>query len=173
MEAETCRIPNKEIQQEWINVVATNPDYSVTDRIIKESRQLLEDTINGNSEAVARALDVSHIHVTSNRSYNNEDALQSAIYLAYIYAVNKYTVIKEMTAGKGFADVVFIPFAAGIPAMVIELKRNGSVESALDQIKEKRYFESLSHYKGKLLLVGINYDEEEKTHTCGIERIEK
>ena len=173
MEAETCRIPNKEIQQEWINVVATNPDYSVTDRIIKESRQLLEDTINANSEAVARALDVSHIHVTSNRSYNNEDALQSAIYLAYIYAVNKYTVIKEMTAGKGFADVVFIPFAAGIPAMVIELKRNGSVESALDQIKEKRYFESLSHYKGKLLLVGINYDEEEKTHTCGIERIEK
>ena len=34
----------------------------------------------------------------------NEDALQNAIYLAYIYALNCYTVIKEMTTGKGFAD---------------------------------------------------------------------
>ena len=44
---------------------------------------------------------------------------------------------------------------------------------ALDQIKEKRYFESLSHYQGNLLFVGINYDEKKKTHTCKIETFEK
>ena len=130
------------------------------------------DTISGDEEAVAKALDVSHIHVTSNRSYNNEDALQSAIYLAYIYALNEYTVIKEMTAGKGFADVVFIPFKPNRPAMIIELKRNSCTESALEQIKDKKYFDSLQHYKGQLLFVGINYDEKEKTHTCRIERFE-
>ena len=59
--------------------------------------------------------------MTSNRSYNNEDALQSAIYLAYFYSLNKYTVIKEMTAGNGFADVVFIPFVPDLPAMINEL----------------------------------------------------
>ncbi|MBQ9503989.1 MAG: AAA family ATPase [Lachnospiraceae bacterium] len=79
LEAGTCRIPNKEIMQEWFNVVAADPDYSVTDGIIKASRELLEKTISGDEQAVAKALDVSHIHVTSNRSYNNEDALQSAI----------------------------------------------------------------------------------------------
>ncbi len=169
----TCRIPNREIRGEWLNAVETEPDYKETDRIIKASRQLLEDTINGNEEAVAKALDISHIHVTSNRSYNNEDALQSAIYLAFIYALNKYTVIREMTSGKGFADVVMIPFREEMPAMVVELKRNGSAESGLDQIRGKKYFDSLRHYTGNLLLVGINYDEKEKTHSCRIEKVMK
>ena len=122
---------------------------------------------------MAKALDESHIHVTSNRSYNNEDALQRAIYLAYFYALNKYTVIKEMTAGRGFADVVLLPFVPDLPAMIIELKHNKSAESALDQIKEKKYFDSLRDYKGGLLFVGVNYDEKDKTHVCRIERFEK
>ncbi|MDO5134246.1 MAG: AAA family ATPase [Eubacteriales bacterium] len=169
----TCRIPNREVRQEWFNAVAAVEDYAITDEIIRASKDLLQETLRGNEEAVARALDVSHIHVTSNRSYNNEDALQSAIYLAYIYALNRYTVIREMTSGKGFADVIFIPYAAGAPAMVIELKRNACAESAIDQIRRKQYFDSLSHYQGDLLFVGINYDEKEKTHSCRIERFVK
>ena len=145
----------------------------MTDEIIKSSKQLLLSTLEGDEAAVAKALDVSHIHVTSNRSYNNEDALQSAIYLAYIYALNEYTAVREMTSGKGFADVCYIPFNPGKPAMVIELKRNGTPDSAILQIKDKKYFDSLSYYKGNLLLVGINYDEKEKTHECRIERMEK
>ena len=169
----TCRIPNREIRQEWFNAIATNSDYEITDRIIKASEELLSETLAGNEEAVAKALDDSHINVTSNRSYNNEDVLQSAIYLAYIYALNKYTIIKEMTAGKGFADVVFIPYKPGIPAIIIELKRNKTTESALDQIKEKKYFSSMDHYSGNLLFVGINYDEGTKKHECKIERFAK
>lgn len=172
-DTQTCRIPNREVRQEWLNAIEEEPGYEVTDGIIKASKELLEQTIKGNEQAVAEALDVSHIHVTSNRSYNNEDALQSAIYLAYLYALNKYTVIKEMTTGKGFADVVFIPYVPDLPAMVIELKHNKSAESALDQIREKQYFDSLAHYAGKLLFVGIDYDEKEKTHSCRIERFEK
>lgn len=56
--------------------------------------------------------------------------------------------------------------------MVIELKRNDCTESALNQIRQKQYFDSLQHYKGSLLLVGIDYDEKEKTHTCMIERLD-
>lgn len=169
-ESGTCRIPNKEVRQEWINAIETEEGYEVTNQIIEESRQLLEETLRGNEEAVANALELSHIHVTSNRSYNNEDALQSAIYLAYLYALNEYTVVKEMTAGKGFADVVFLPRKPDRPAFIVELKRNKTPESALNQIKEKKYFECLHHYQGELLLVGINYDEDSKAHTCKIER---
>ncbi|MCR5685533.1 MAG: ATP-binding protein [Lachnospiraceae bacterium] len=170
---EKCRIPNREVRKEWLRAIAVSSDYKTTDSIVKASEELLAVTIRGEEEFVARALDSSHIHVTSNRSYNNEDALQSAIYLAYIYALNKYTVIREMTSGKGFADVVFIPFYSNLPAMVIELKHNKCAESALDQIREKKYFDSLAHYKGELLLVGISYDEKEKNHECRIERLEK
>ena len=105
-DTQTCHIPNKEVREEWFRALKKVPEYSVTDRIIGASKALLADTWKGNAEAVAKALDISHIHVTSNRSYNNEDALQSAIYLAYIYALNRYTVIREMTAGKGFADFI-------------------------------------------------------------------
>ncbi|MBR0092619.1 MAG: PD-(D/E)XK nuclease domain-containing protein, partial [Lachnospiraceae bacterium] len=169
----TCRIPNKEVRDEWINAIERMEDYRATDEIIRASRELLTETLKGNEEAVAKALDKSHIHVTSNRSYNNEDALQSAIYLAYLYAVNQYTIVKEMTAGKGYSDVTFIPLRPEKPAMIIELKKNASAASAIDQIREKQYYESLSLYQGDLLFVGINYDEEAKTHTCRIERFTK
>lgn len=170
---QVCWIPNKEVQREWARAISVVEDYATTDEIIKASRELLNDTLNMDEDRVARALDIAHIHVTSNRSYNNEDALQSAIYLAYIYALNKYTIVREATAGKGFADVVFIPFADNMPALIIELKRNDSAESGIDQIKEKKYFMSLEHYNGNLLFVGINYDEKNKTHTCRIEKFQK
>ncbi len=172
-EEKTCRIPNKEVQLEWTAAVSVMNDYSVTNKIIKSSKELLAETLRLNADAVAKSLDESHIHVTSNRSYNNEDALQSAIYLSYIYALNKYTVVKEMTSGKGFADVVFIPFVPNIPAIIIELKRNGSTETALNQIKEKKYFASLENYEGDILFVGVNYDENSKTHECKIEQFVK
>ena len=170
LEDGTCRIPNREVRQEWFNAIETDEEYAVTTQIIQSSKELLALTLNGDAQAVAHALDISHIHVTSNRSYNNEDALQSAIYLAYIYALNRYTAVREMTAGKGFVDVVYIPVKNVDPAMIIELKRNSCAESAIDQIRNRQYFESLAHYQGNLLFVGINYDEKEKTHSCHIEK---
>ncbi len=166
---ETCHIPNHEIRLEWENAIRVCEGYETTAQIIESSRQLLEDTLAGNTNAVAKALDESHIHATANRSYHNEDALQCAIYLSYIFALNSYTVVREMTAGKGFADMVYIPIQPQDPALIIELKRNSSAGRALAQIREKRYFDSLTHYQGKLLFVRIDYDEEEKTHTCRIE----
>ena len=56
--------------------------------------------------------------------------------------------------------------------MVVELKYNKSADSAINQIREKRYQGALSGYQDKILLVGINYDadgEDKKRHTCVIE----
>ena len=81
-----------------------------------------------------------------------------------------------MPTGRGFADYVFLPkmeYAAYYPALLVELKWNKSVEAALHQIKEKKYPESLLHYTGKILLVGINYDKKSKVHQCKIETYHK
>ena len=80
------------------------------------------------------------------------------------------TLVKELPTGKGYADLVLIPYLPNIPALVIELKHNKSAESALQQIKDKDYNQALNHYKGDLLFVGISYDEKTKEHTCRIER---
>ena len=61
---------------------------------------------------------------------------------------------------------------------MIELKYEKSAFTALDQIREKNYPERLSHYKGNLLLVAVNYDKEAgscngdfKHHSCLIEKV--
>ena len=53
--------------------------------------------------------------------------------------------------------------------MVVELKYNQSADTAINQIKDKRYQGALSGYGDKILLVGINYDKDSKEHTCIIE----
>ena len=92
----------------------------------------------------------------------------------YFTAQGYYNIIREMPSGKGFADFIFIPRsnAGWRPAMVVELKYNRTADTAIRQIKEKRYQGALTGYSDKILLVGINYDAEgkdKKHHTCVIE----
>ena len=56
------------------------------------------------------------------------------------------------------------------PALAVELKWNKNAETALKQIKGKKYPESVNQYAGELLLVGINYDKKTKEHQCIIDR---
>ena len=57
--------------------------------------------------------------------------------------------------------------------IIIELKHNQSTGKALEQIQNKEYFRLLDSYKGKMLLVGINYDKDTKKHECEITEWEK
>lgn len=58
-----------------------------------------------------------------------------------------------------------------LPALVIELKWNKSSGGAIRQIKERNYPAVLEDFGGEIVLVGINYDAKEKSHSCVIERI--
>ncbi|MBQ3658338.1 MAG: AAA family ATPase [Bacteroidales bacterium] len=173
-ENQTCRIPNKEVRQEWFRAISVMKDYKVTDQIVKDSENLLEQALQLNGEEVAKALNRSHIHVASHRNYNNEQALASAVYLAFIDALNYYTVVKETSAGNGIADLIYTPLHAGgkYPPMIIELKSNKTASRAVSQIKNKEYFHAFDFYCGRILFVGINYDEKKK-HTCEIVECEK
>jgi len=171
----TCRIPNLEVRKEWNNAIEDMPEYSQTDDIIKASEDLLEQTLLKNSDAVAKALDNTHIHVTSNRNFNNEDALAAAVYIAFVHALNYYNCFKELSTGKGFADLVYVPVVKSPehPAIIIELKHNQSTGKALQQIQSRQYFDALENYKGNLIFVAINYDKETKKHECEITEWEK
>ena len=50
------------------------------------------------------------------------------------------------------------------------MKWNKKAETAIQQIKEKKYSDSILNYTGDILLVGINYDKVNKKHQCKIER---
>lgn len=83
--------------------------------------------------------------------------------------------MRELPSGKGFADLTFIlrKKYPEKPAMVVELKWNRDAAAAIDQIKEKRYTDSLQDYSGDILLVGISYDRKTRRHECIIEQAEK
>ena len=171
-ETQLCYIPNEEIRKQWVISIQYERDYAPIIKLVNDSKQLLEATINKDEAAVAAALTEAHTRVTNPLTYNNEASFQSAIGLAFFYANLKYTVIKELPTGKGYADLALIPYVPNIPAMIIELKNGKSAESAINQIKEKKYDDLLEHYRGDLLFVGINYDADTKEHQCKIEEME-
>lgn len=166
-------IPNKEIIREFENAMSVG-GWSEVMRVLKESEKLLEDTLNGNAESVAKALDRAHTEVSSILTYNDENSLACGIGLAYYSARKDYKIIREFPSGKGFADIVFLPLPhTHKPALVVELKYDKTVETALQQIKDRQYPQALEGYSGEILLVGINYNKKskDKQHSCVIEKV--
>lgn len=171
-ENNTAWIPNKEVRQEFINCIEDGGWEEVMNSL-RRSDELLNATLSGDSDTVARILEEVHQQNTSIITYNNELSLSVTLSLEYYSAKNSYEIFRELPSGKGFADLTFIP-RKGIdaPAMVIELKYNNSADNAIEQIKAKNYTEKLSAFIGEILLVGISYDDS-KGHSCVIEKIEK
>ena len=165
-----CRIPNKEIRQEWEKAIKRTTNFSKVVKMISDSEKLLELTHDGDAERVAAALDNAHLTVADPLDYNDESSLKTAIILAYYTATSKYTVVKELPTGRGFADIGFIPVDRKDPAMVVELKYDKNAESAIKQIKNRNYPKVFENYLENLLLVGVNYDKTTKVHECVIEK---
>ena len=91
--------------------------------------------------------------------------------LAFYYAKNDYIFHRELATGKGFADLVLMPRKRSErPAILLELKKDQSAQTAIDQIHRKEYSGKVSDYDGRIILVGINYDSKSKKHECKIER---
>ena len=165
-----CYIPNREVAGEMVNAVEDNNWTQVT-KSLEASERLLQATLAGDEAAVARGVDAAHDEHTSILSYNDENSLACVLSIAYYYAYNDYIIHREYATGKGFADLVLIPRKnVKSPAVVIELKYNQTADTALSQIKCRKYPEKVAQYADNLLLVGISYDRESKQHACRIER---
>ena len=165
---QTCYIPNKEVIDSFVNSIRSS-NWNETTKALLNSRALLEATWNRDEELVAKYIEEAHLD-TAILTYNNENALSYTISIAYMYARNHYTIIREMPSGKGYADMVFIP-KDDKPAMIVELKWDHEAETAIDQIKEKKYPKGLEEYRDNLLIVGISYDKKTKKHSCRIEEV--
>ena len=169
----TVTIPNKEVSQEYVNAVSTM-EWQEVIHSLEASRKLLESLWDMDGKAVAEGIDLAHNEI-SILQYNDENALSCTINLAFYFAREYYTVIRELPSGKGFADICFIPRKLHMdkPAVVIELKWNQTTSGVIAQIKDKHYVDALKDYRGNLLLAGINYNKKTKKHTCVIEKMHK
>ncbi|MCF0200602.1 MAG: AAA family ATPase [Bacteroidales bacterium] len=166
-----CYVPNMEVAGELKNAIENNGWKHVMDTL-NASEQLLNDLLDGHTDAVEKGIEAAHENNASILKYNDENALACVIGMAFYAARNRYRIIRELPTGKGFADMVLVPWRnVELPAIVVELKWKHDAQTALDQIRERNYPDSLKEYVGEVVLCGINYDPQSKEHTCSIERV--
>ncbi len=167
------KVPNEEVRSEFDKILRKSKHKSLIE-LVRKSDKLLQDTLEGNSDSVAKAIADVHDSAYAPTYYSNEQSLRYVVKMAYISCVDQYAKMEELPSGHGIADVVFLPRRRStLPAMIVELKWNKDAEGAIKQIKDRDYPKVLTNYGGRIVLVGINYDEHTKTHTCVIEEYNK
>ena len=169
-------IPNEEIRQEFAGAISSN-NWSELYAFEIKSTQLLNAVLDGETAVVANSIAKLHDEYASSIRYNDENSLSSVLTIAFLSTMQYYfKPIREFPTGRGFADFVYLPkprYKENYPALIVELKWNQSAKTALEQIKERNYTQTLEQYTGNMLLVGINYDKKSKKHTCCIEQVKK
>lgn len=164
-------IPNEEVRTEFEKILRKSSHKELIE-LVKRSDQLLKDTFAGNESAISAAFEQVRDMSYAPANYNDEQSLRYAIKMAYISAVDQYARVEELPSGHGIADVVFIPKRKSpLPAMIVELKWDKPVESAIAQIKNRNYPSILKGFGGDIILAGITYDDRTKKHTCKIEKL--
>ena len=168
----TAFVPNEEIRQELTVAVESKP-WNEMILFQQESEKLLDATLDMDAFTVAEQIEKIHNEYASAIQYHNENSLSSVLTIAYLSSMQYYfKPIRELPTGRGFADFVYMPkpeYRNDYPAMVIELKWNQTAQTALHQIRDKKYPSSISDYTGNILLVAINYDKNTKKHQCLME----
>ena len=174
--SKTAFVPNEEIRQELTSAVESR-HWNEMLTFQQDSENLLNATLDMDGASVAAQIEKIHNDYVSVIQYHNENSLSSVLSIAYLSAMQYYfKPIRELPTGRGFADFVFVPkpeYKNDYPALIVELKWNQNVCTALMQIKDKKYPSSILNYTGDILLVGINYDKNSKEHQCVIEKYEK
>ena len=159
-------IPNLELAQKFTHVLRRGTlGVHMT---IEESRKLIESTLQGRGREVAAHIECIHDAQIPFIAYSDENSLACVIMYAYYAAADWYDVRREEISGKGFVDFLFTPVDRNHMPIIMELKYNRSAKAAIAQIREKHYIQRMKNYP-KVLLVGINYSERTKKHTCLIE----
>jgi len=167
----TVRIPNKEIREEFVNSIK-KLSWGTVSLLLKQSRELMDALLPRDAALVGQLLESVHDDMQEFKEYNNEHTLKCVIHLAFYAASDDYTLQFESAAGKGYADCCMIPKKPGLPGIILELKYNGNLGKAIEQIKEKNYMKIFDQRVKSIYLVAINYDKKSKKHECCIEVVD-
>ena len=108
------------------------------------------------------------------RLWQPTSVYDSVVKLAFFVYGDYYAKFEDLPGGLGYADIVYLPKPSiPMPALIIELKWNDSTETAISQIKQRKYPEAIQGLNVDVLLVGISYDKDDPTkrHHCIIEKL--
>ncbi len=175
-ENERVYIPNRELMEQYREMLVSNESLGYMNRLARESAGMLKATLAGDTERMAEILKYVHDTESPVFSYNSEAELSAVVNLVYLAARDRYRVEREDKAGEGFVDFIFYPQYQGEDCLILELKVNATPKEAIRQIKDRRYALRFAgklgeerRYAGRVLAVGISYDRASKKHACEVE----
>ena len=95
---EEVSIPNKEVSKEYVNAISTM-DWKEVITSVEASRKLLNSLWDMDEETVAEGIDKAHREI-SILQYNDENSLSCTINLAFYFAREYYTIVRELAHRK-------------------------------------------------------------------------
>ena len=167
---QVLRIPNHELMLKFKQALAS--EELGLKQTLDASRELLNATLEQRDSEVAGLMEELHDEKIPFFQYNDENSLACVVTVGYLAALDKYKITREDKAGKGYVDFSFEPEKKSDTAILLELKYNRSAKNAIQCIKEREYLQRFKSFK-RVLLVGINYSEKTKKHTCLTELVEQ
>lgn len=171
-------IPNKELMDQFADMVRQKPDFGYMYRLAVESGKMLTATLNGDTDTMTAILERAHNTESPLVRYSSEAELSKLITFVYLQAREFYDIKLEEHSGTGCVDYIFYPLKKEDDGIIIELKVDDTADSAIQQIKDRNYalnFEGKlgqhSRCSGRILAVGIAYDRKDpnKKHECKME----
>ena len=171
------RIPNTELRMKFADSLK-NKIFKELSQILEMADDMLNATLVRDTEKMSRILQDAHSKFSSVRHYNDESSIACVITLVYLTAIDEYEILREKPSGVGYADFIFKPRDRVSPAFIIELKKDKTVEEALQQIRAKNYAQRLDDCTGEKFAIGINYmtentnKDDNRHHYVKIEELE-
>lgn len=133
-------IPNKELMDQFSDMLRREASLGYVYQLAKESEKMLRATLSGDTKTMEYILELVHDTETPILAYNHETELSAVVNLVYLAARDLYRVEREEKAGKGFVDFIFYPETnLASDGIILEFKVGHSPEDAITQIKEKNY----------------------------------
>lgn len=169
-------IPNKELMDQFADMLRKEPSLGYVYRLAKASDQMLAATKALDTAKMAELLAYAHNMESPLLYYNNEAELTMIVNMVYLSARDSYRIEREDKAGTGYADFIFYPDKPDDDCIILELKSASTARDALQQLKDRRYAMKFQakpgekqKYTGRILAVGISYDKKNKKHSCEAE----
>ena len=173
-------IPNHELMLKFQDVLEKD-DMGYVAKLAQRSEQMLAATLRGDVEEMTEIIEAAHDQEVPLLRYANEADLAALVNLVYLAARDRYYVRREEPAGKGVADVAFVPknrADAECTPFIVELKAGVGAEEAMQQIRDRNYssiFEDAltasEHFANSPLAVAISWDYKTKAHECVVEEL--
>ena len=166
-------IPNLELLEYYIKGLRKQNDkLAFLYKLIENSKKMLQLTLDKNVKAICELFKEAHIKKIIPGDKFDHGALKRVVDMAYFYAPADYDIKEEVAEGAGRADFFFYPKnKKNETVIILELKRDETVESAIEQIHNGLYYFGLKEkgYTGNVLLVGVNCKNKYREYSCIIE----